>query len=176
MTGAALAPEICAIIVGSSAFLSSFITPFIIERFGRKKILVMSCLGMCATHIPLGLYIYLTDQGFDTSSFSFVPVLTLALNILAYCNGAGPVPWIIPAEIFPQRVKISATSLIATFNWFFSFLMTYSFGILMFKIGLAASFWFFGICCFVFAFYCQIVVPETKGKSLEELHIHLTKQ
>lgn len=176
LTGASLSPEICAIIVGVAAFISSLIPPFIYDRFGRKTILITSCIGMTLTHIPLAAYIYLNDQKVDTSSYTFVPILTMALNILAYNIGAGPLPWLITAELFPQRVKISATSLIGSFNWIFSFLITYSFGFFMFTLGLAFSFLLFGIFCFLFAIYCYVAIPETKGKSLEELHIHLTKE
>lgn len=176
MTGASLAPEICAMIVGATQFISSLITPFVLDKFGRKKMLVISCVGMFITHIPMGVYIYLKEHGIDTSLFSSVPLLTMALNIMAYNIGAGPLPWLMPAELFPQRVKISATSLIACCNWILSFLMTYSFGFFIYTVGLTVTFSFFSICCFVFAIYCYIVVPETKGKSLEELHIQLTKK
>lgn len=175
MTGSHLPPDICAIAIGLTAFISSFIIPFAVERYGRKKLLIFSLLGMSATHLPLGIYIYFTDQGVDTSKFSFIPVLTLAVNIFTYSIGMGPVPWLLPAELFPQRVKISATSLSASVNWFFSFFMTYSFGFLMFNLGLATSFWLFGCFCFVFAIYTQIIVPETKGRDAEELQVKYGK-
>lgn len=176
MTGASIAPEICAMIVGVTQFISSNITPFVIDRAGRKKLLVISCIGMSITHIPMGVYMYLTEHGTDTSSFASLPLFAMAINIMAYNIGAGPLPWLMPAELFPQRVKISATSLIACCNWILSFLMTYSYGFFIFTIGLTVTFSVFGICCFVFAIYCFILVPETKGKSLEELHIELTKK
>lgn len=176
MTGASFSAEICAMIVGATQLLSALITPFILDTFGRKKMLVTSCFGMFVTHTPLGVYIYLTEQGIDTSTFSFLPVIALALNIMAYNIGAGPLPWMIPAEVFPQRVKISATSLVASCNWILSFVMSYSYGFLIFNVGLTITFLLFGVFCFVFAFYCYIFVPETKGKTLEELHIDLTKK
>lgn len=174
LTGASLSAEHCAIIVGIVNFISSLIPPFIFDRYGRKKILVASCLGMFITHIPMASYIYISDQNIDTSSFSFVPIITMALNILAYNIGAGPLPWLILAELFPQRVKISATSLVVSFNWILSFFMTYSFGIFMHSLGLAFSFLLFGGLCLIFAIYSLLVIPETKGKTLEELHIDLT--
>lgn len=175
LTGASLSSELCAIIVGIANFMSSLIPPFIFDRFGRKQILVASCLGMFISHTPLGIYIYLSDQKMDTSSFTFVPILTMSLNILAYNVGAGPLPWLILAELFPQRVKISATSLIGSFNWILSFAMTCSFGILMYNLGPAFSFLLFGVFCLLFAIYCHLVIPETKGRTLEELHIDLAK-
>lgn len=169
-----LAPDICAMIVGATSFLSCGTTPFIADKIGRKKILIMSCFGMSSSFIPLAVYIYLTDTGIDTSSYTFVPLLTLSLGIYSYNIGVGPLPWLILAELFPQSVKIAATSLVSSLNWLLSFCMAYSFAYFIFKLGLSITFFSFGISCFIFGVYCYFAIPETKGKTLEELHVDLT--
>ncbi|KAJ8945499.1 hypothetical protein NQ318_017942, partial [Aromia moschata] len=167
-TGSSLAPEVCSIIIGGVQLISSFTTPFIIDRFGRKITLVISAVGMIVTEAILATYIYLNMQGVDVTSVAFIPVLTLTLFIFSYNSGFGPLPWIMLGEVFPSRVKVLASSVVSCISWIVAFLLTKYFQLFV-SFGLAQSFWLFSGCSLAALLFSQFFVVETKGKSLKEI-------
>lgn len=126
----------------------------------------------------------------DTSSYSFVPIIAVVAYIIVYClgkyptfaclhfkknfnktflSGFGPLPWAVMGEMFPPNIKSLASTLTASFCWFLSFLLTLFFEDLKGAIGNDFTFWLFGIFCVVSVPFVFILLPETKGKSLQEI-------
>lgn len=169
MSGSSIDPKICPIIVGVVQFASSFTTPFLIDRFGRKFLLIASSLGMILCQISLGTYCYLKDHDVNVDAVSFLPVVTLPLFIFTYNSGCGPTPWIMLSEMFPTRIKTLGTSLATLINWTLAFLTTQYFEDLVNLIGLGESFWLFALCCSIDILFVKYYVIETKGKTLEEI-------
>ncbi|KAJ8977238.1 hypothetical protein NQ317_003813 [Molorchus minor] len=167
--GTSLKPEICSILIGVVQFLASFVTPLIVDRLGRKVLLIFSGVGMAVSELPLGVYVYLNDHDHDVSSISFLPILCLIVYIITYNVGFGPLPWTIMGELFPSNVKSSASSLSAAICWFLGFLIAKYFESISASIGMGPSFWIFGSCCMVSIPFCLLYVIETKGKSLQEI-------
>ncbi|KAG5895548.1 hypothetical protein JTB14_010692 [Gonioctena quinquepunctata] len=167
--GTALEPEFCTIIVMSIQFMGSFITPCIADRFGRKIILLYSAMGMMISEVPLGIYCYLKNHGYDVETFSSIPVITLTVFIMALNVGFGPLPWTILAELFPPEFKSFATALVSTGIWCLAFAFTKYFEAAVAVFGLGPLFLFFALCsgfAGIFTLFCLI---ETKGKTLLEI-------
>lgn len=167
-TGSLWSPEICSIAIGIVQFLSSFTTPLIIDRLGRKFTLMGSAIWMILSEIPLGVYIYIKQRGVDVSSVSFFPLLSLTVFIVAYNSGFGPLPWVMLGEVFPSRIKVFASSVVSCISWSLAFVLTKYFELFI-SFGLAESFWFFAACCFLGLLFSKFCVVETKGKSLQEI-------
>lgn len=167
--GASLDAHVCSIIVAAVQFLSSLVTPLVIDRFGRKKILIYSAVGMALSEVPLGVYSLLNDKKFDVQSVSFLPILMLTFFIISYNSGFGPVPWIMLGEIFPTKVKTVSTCTVSSVNWLLAFLITKYFNAVINTFGIAELFWAFAVFCVISVIFTQLCVIETKGKSLEEI-------
>ncbi|KAJ8932854.1 hypothetical protein NQ318_017799 [Aromia moschata] len=167
--GASLEPEICSIIIGVVQFAASFVTPLVVERSGRKFLLLLSAAGMMISEAILGIYGYLKDHDHDVSSISFLPILCIILYIVMYNIGFGPIPWTITAELFPSNVKSAATSASAAICCFLAFLIAKYFKNISDTIGMGSSFWVFSACCAISIPFCLLYVIETKGKSLQEI-------
>ncbi|KAJ8931869.1 hypothetical protein NQ314_015135 [Rhamnusium bicolor] len=170
-----LEPAVCSIIIGCVQFGTSFVTPPLVDRLGRKILLVFSAIGMIISEVHLGVYTYLKDHDKDVSSISFVPIICLMLYIISFNSGFGPLPWTIMGELFPSKVKSIASSLTASFSWFLAFLITKYFKPVSESIGMGSSFFIFSACCVISIPFCILYVVETKGKSFQEIQTALNR-
>ncbi|KAK5644638.1 hypothetical protein RI129_005938 [Pyrocoelia pectoralis] len=166
----------CAVIIGAVQVLSTLGAAMLIERLGRKILLLVSGSLMATCLIILGTYFHLDMLNYDMTSFSFVPLVCVAIYVVAFSVGFGPIPWMIAGDIFSIKVKGVAASISTTFNWTLAFAVTKLFIPIKEEIGIGLTFGIFGVVC-VFAFIFTLVcIPETKGKSLEEVQILLSGQ
>lgn len=169
-TGSDLSSAISAMIIGGVQFGSGFVTPIVVDKLGRRALLILSGIGMCVAEVPLGLYFYLSDEtDTDVGVISWLPVLTLVLYIILYNCGFGPLPWAVMGELFPSNVKSAASSMTASICWLLGFILTKFFTSVSDAIHLWGSFWLFAGLCVVAAVFTMVYVPETKGKSLQEI-------
>lgn len=164
-----LEPKFCSIILGTILFLSNFLIPVTVDRLGRRMNLLISASGMVVAEVVLGLYYYLKDHNKDISSITFLPILSLLIFVIFYTIGFAAVPWIFLSEIFSSNIKSSATSVISTICWVTGFLSTKYFPALVDAVGMGSSFWIFSAVCAVSIPFIQILVLETKGKTLHEI-------
>ena len=96
-------------------------------------------------------------------------LILVVLAIACYAMTLAPVTWVIISEIFPTRVRALGVA-IATFAlWTACFVLTYTFPILNKGLGSYGTFWLYGLICLLGFFFVKINLPETKGKSLEQI-------
>ncbi|KAJ8911277.1 hypothetical protein NQ315_015280, partial [Exocentrus adspersus] len=152
-----LAPEICTTVIVGVQFLSSFLTPLIIDRFGRKLILLFSAFFMVASEVPLGVYFHLKNNHVDVDGISFLPIVTLTTFIVAFNVGFGPIPWAMLCELFPSEVKSTASALVSSFIWIMAFCLTKYFECLVTAFGMDVLFLFFACCCMLGAMLDMLI-------------------
>ncbi|XP_058455389.1 facilitated trehalose transporter Tret1 [Malaya genurostris] len=175
-TGSSLAPEISTILVGIVQVLASGATPLIVDRLGRKPILLASAGGMCIAHGLMGLYFYMDFIKSDAvESISWLPIFALIFFVTLYCVGFGPLPWAVLGEMFRADVKPIASSIVASTCWVLGFLVLQFFSSLDEAVGSHWSFWIFGILCGVAFVFTLTTMMETKGLTLEEIQEELNK-
>jgi MFS family permease len=103
-----------------------------------------------------------------------LPVLLLVLAaIAAYSMSLAPVTWVVISEIFPNRIRGAAMSVAVSALWIACFILTYAFPILNAKLGAAGTFWVYAVICVAGFFYIFAKLPESKGKSLEQIEKEL---
>lgn len=145
----------------------------LVDRMGRRPLLMVSAIGMFLCSFLLGLSFCL--QGLDISP-DIVPILTFT-GVLGYITtfalGMGGLPWVIMSEIFPINVKVSAGSLVTFTNWSIGWIITYTFNFMM-EWSSSGTFFFFSGICAVTILFVWMLVPETKGRTLEEIQASLT--
>lgn len=167
--GSTIEESICVIIIGVVNFVATFIATILIDRLGRKILLYISSIGMIITLGALGGYFYVKDSGENVSHLGWLPLASLMGYVLCFSIGYGPIPWLMMGEILPAKIRGAAASVATGFNWTCTFIITKTFSDIIRAIGMGGCFWFFGAICiigFVFEIFC---VPETQGKSLEEI-------
>jgi MFS transporter, SP family, xylose:H+ symportor len=150
------------VITGTINLVFTLIALSLVDKFGRRALLLFGCAGIALSHTILGLAYRAGVKG--------MPVLVLTLfTIGCYALSLAPVTWVVISEIFPNRVRGAAVSISVSALWIASFVLTFTFPAMNRVLGPSGTFWTYAaICVSGFAFiYWR--VPETKGKSLEEI-------
>lgn len=141
----------------------------LIDRVGRRPLLLISLAGMSLSLIVLGLAFKLPQL---SASLGWIAVTSLMLYVGSFAVGLGPVFWLVLSEIYPLRIRGRAMSVGTVANWIANLIVALSFLTLTHLMGKAATFWLYGIVsigAWLFAFF---LVPETKGKTLEQIEAH----
>ncbi|XP_076637093.1 facilitated trehalose transporter Tret1-like isoform X5 [Colletes latitarsis] len=168
-TGADIDPQYSSIIVGAMQVIAVFVSTLVIDRLGRRILLLGSIILMFLTSFTLGLYFYLTQIEVDVNSIKWMPLTSVCIFIIMFSLGFGPIPWMMVGEIFTPEVKGIAASSASFLNWLLAFIITKFYNDLKVKINISGTFWLFSGVCAVGIFFVYFLVPETKGKSLKEI-------
>ncbi|XP_076749707.1 facilitated trehalose transporter Tret1 [Xylocopa sonorina] len=161
-------------IVGAMQVIAASASGLIVDRAGRRILLLLSAIFMCLTTCILGVYFYLSRIKTDVSSIGWLPLVAICIFIIMFNMGFGPIPWTMMGEIFSPEVKGVAASSASLLNWILVFIVTKFFSDLSIAIGIDVTFWLFAVICLIGAFFVYILVPETKGKSLEAIQRELS--
>nr|CAH7725353.1 unnamed protein product [Callosobruchus chinensis] len=124
-----------------------------VDRFGRKPLLIFSSSMMALSSASLGVFFSLMRQDNDdeyVSRIAFFPIISCITFVVGYSMGMGPIPWLLPTELFPPHIKATGCSIIGVFSWFLLWLISS-------MISLS------GIAFVLF------VVPETNQKSFDDI-------
>lgn len=155
------------VITGSVNLIFTFVAMFTVDRLGRKKLMLFGSMGLFVTYLILGSAFYFQIQG--------VAVLSLVVIAIAiFSMSLAPITWVILSEIFPNRIRGAAMALATFALWIACFILTYTFPLLNKSFGAAGTFWVYAGICLVGFIFILLKLPETKGKSLEEIENELT--
>ncbi|GBP15440.1 Facilitated trehalose transporter Tret1 [Eumeta japonica] len=175
--GATIPAEISTIVIGVIQVLATFVSSLIVDKLGRRILLLFSALVMCLCLTALGIYFFLQDTHGEDSDIlapiGWLPLVSLSLFIIAFSLGFGPIPWMMAGELCLIDIKAFVGSTAGTLNWLLSFIVTSTFNSMNDAFGTGQVFWIFAaimVLAFIFIFF---VVPETKGKSVDEIQIML---
>lgn len=164
MSGTPISPSQSAIIIAAVNLIFSCCCSVLVDRLGRKTLLIGPLVIIAAAQLTLGSYLFLFEDVKVNSALKWVPLVCLSLHVIAFATGLGPVPFVIKAEIFAPEVKGLALSQIAMVNGTLAFLVVKLFPALKERINLYGCFWLYGGCCIFFAVLFTFYLPETKGK------------
>ncbi len=157
------------VIVGIVNFVFTFIAIAFIDKIGRRKLLLYGSFLLMLDALALAYCFYVEASGCLT--------LVFVLGFIAvYAATLGPVTWVILSEIFPNRIRSSAMGLATLVLWIANFITTASFPILKESFGLHITFAIHAGICLIYFLFVKAKVPETKGKSLEEIEQMLTRK
>ena len=155
------------VITGSVNLIFTLVAMFTVDKWGRKKLMLFGSVGLAVTYILLGSAFY-----FQLKGIAVLSLVVVAIGI--YAMTLAPIVWVILSEIFPNRVRGAAMAISTFALWIACFILTYTFPLLNKGLGAAGTFWVYaGICILGFIFVLK-KLPETKGKSLEEIEKMIT--
>lgn len=153
--------------VGIVNFLMTGIAIIFTDRLGRKPLLYAGTIGMMLSMLCLGMAFNYADTLGE--NLRYVATASVMVYIACFAFSLGPVTWIMVSEILPLRIRGLAMSICTVSNFFFNFIIVLSFPVLLQHIGEAHTFWIYAGICFISLFFFHFYVPETKGRSLEEI-------
>lgn len=156
--------------VGGVNLIFTFVAIRYIDKFGRKPLLIAGCTGMAISLFVLAVAFYLQEFG------GFLILAFILIYIASFAASLGPVTWVFIAEIYPNRLRSEAMSVAVVFLWAAVFLVSLTFPYMLNALGGGTAFLVFGLMCVVYLVFLIAKVPETKGKSLEELEKILIKE
>jgi len=149
-------------LVGLINFLFTFIAIVLIDKAGRRLLYLVGSMGMVVTLLLLAASFYLEMNGIFTLIF-------ILMFIAFFASCIGPVFWTLVSEIFPNRIRGKAVAFASFTQWVFNFLVVLLFPHFLVSIGGAATFLFLALMSLLQWLLTYLYVPETKGKSLEEI-------
>jgi sugar porter (SP) family MFS transporter len=160
-----------ALSVGITNVVFTVAAILMLDKVGRRKLLLVGTVGLTVALIVLG--VFFTSSNLE-HNYAWIALIALIVYIASFALGLGPVFWLMIAEIFPLRERSHAMAVCTIVNWGANFLISYFFLDLVDRISTQGTFWLyagFGVLAVIFFAF---KVPETKGRSLEEIEHDLT--
>ena len=150
------------VVTGITMLLFTFLAIATVDRNGRRVLMLGGCAGLAVIYIALGWFFHIRSSG--------VHMLTLVVAALAcYAMTLAPVTWVVLSEVFPSRVRGTAMAIATASLWAACFVLTYTFPLLNASLGTAGTFWLYAAVCALGFLGVHRWLPETKGKTLEEI-------
>ena len=172
--GSDLSPNIATILIGALQLSGSCASSLLIDKAGRKILLLISNLCMATCLLIIGGFFFFKNQGSDVSNFGWVPVGSLSVYIVANSLGLAPVTFLMVSEIFEPQVKGRAITIVISFLWFLAFLVGKFYTNLSDVLGIHGCYWAFSACCVLGAIFTVFSVPETRNRSYSSILTELS--
>lgn len=162
-------PMVQTVIMGIVNILFTLVAVFTVEKWGRKPLLITGSVGMAVGAFGVALT-------FGNMSLSFITMISIMMYSASFMMSWGPICWVLIAEIFPNTIRGAAVAIAVAFQWIFNWIVSASF-VPMFNMKLDGDpdfgHWFtyglYGTICVIAAVFVWKLVPETKGKTLEDM-------
>ena len=162
-------PMVITVFMGVVNILFTLVAIFTVERWGRKPLLIWGSIGMGIGALGVALT-------FGHAGLEFVTAASIMVYAASFMFSWGPICWVLIAEIFPNTIRGGAVAIAVAFQWIFNFIVSSTF-VPMFNMHLTEGddfgHWFtyglYAVICFIAAVFVWRLVPETKGKTLEDM-------
>jgi SP family arabinose:H+ symporter-like MFS transporter len=156
------------VVTGITNVIFTILAMFVVDRWGRKALTLIGSFGLAIIYSFMGAAYYFHITG-------IVLLIIVVMAIACYAMTLATVMWVIISEIFPNRIRGVAMSVCTFALWAACFILTYTFPMLNSGLGAAGTFWLYGLICLGGGIFVVFRLPETKGKSLEEIEKELVK-
>ena len=162
-------PMMVTVFMGVINILFTLVAIFTVEKWGRKPLLIYGSLGMALGAFGVAIT-------FGHAGLEMVTALSIMIYSASFMFSWGPITWVLIAEIFPNTIRGAAVAIAVAFQWIFNFIVSSTF-VPMFNMHLSEGddfgHWFtyglYGVICLIAALFVWRLVPETKGKTLEDM-------
>jgi sugar porter (SP) family MFS transporter len=151
---------------GSVNLAFTFVALGVVDKRGRRPLMLIGAAGLAVIYLVMGGCYHAQVKG--------LPMLLLVLAAIGcYSMSLAPVTWVVISEIFPNRIRGAAMAVAVTSLWLACFILTYTFPFLRDGLGAAGAFWLYAAICVGGFFFIWRRLPETKGKTLEQIEREL---
>lgn len=156
------------VIMGVVNILFTLVAVFTVDKFGRKPLLIIGSIGMALGAFAVAICDQLAIKG-------LVPVLSVIVYAAFFMMSWGPICWVLIAEIFPNTIRGKAIAIAVAFQWIFNYIISSTFPAL-YDFSPMFAYSLYGVICVLAAIFVWRWVPETKGKTLEDMSKLWTKR
>ena len=172
-------------VIGLTEILTTIITVFVVDLFGRKFMLIASALTMAISCAGIGTHLYLVERHCHmtlTSSSHIcshtipLAITSVILLILGFSLGMGAIPWTLITELIPLRVRGYLGGILSAVNWGFAALVTGLYLLYSKHVGEGTAWWTFSVINLFAIVFIAILLPETKGKKLEVIEQQMLRK
>ncbi|XP_075235595.1 facilitated trehalose transporter Tret1-like isoform X1 [Lycorma delicatula] len=155
-------------------FLSGVAASFLVDRLGRKCLLIVSCVGCGLSTLSTSVWFYLHQKtNIAVDDLTFIPYTSFIFHALFYSLGIGPIGTSIKGELFPANIKSKASAVTTIVLAATSFVLNKSYLIIADNFGMYLNYLIFAVVCFSAVIFVAVYVIETKGKSLDDIQNEL---
>lgn len=165
--------------VGVIQVIFTFVSVVLIDMLGRKILLCSGGLLLSLSSIGLGIYYYLTKDNqhlAQSQDFSYLAVACLAVFIIGFSIGWGPIPWVMMGELTPLQTRGILSGIATAVNWTFATIVTASFDPYEKVVKAYGAWWTFGVISALSIPFVFFLIPETRGKELEDIQEEFEKR
>jgi SP family xylose:H+ symportor-like MFS transporter len=158
------------IVVGAVNLIFTVIAIQTVDRFGRKPLMLLGAAGMAISMFALG-------TAFFSKTIGLFSLICMLVYVASFAMSWGPVTWVLLSEIFPNKIRGRAMALAVTAQWVSNYLVSWTFpmmdknSFLIEKFNHGFSYWIYGVMGLLALLIVWKFVPETKGKTLEEMEL-----
>lgn len=188
--GSAMDPNTSAMVVGVIQLIGSYAATFLVDRAGRKVtnsstpffsmshfiiviflqfLYVVSTIGTALGLAALGAYTMLKTLGYNVESFSWVPIVSFSFVIFIASFAILTLPFLVISEVMPEKLKDFGQTFCMNFVWITTFIMVKLLPFMTDSLGLHGAMFSFAVVCILGAIFVLLYLPETKGKSYEQI-------
>lgn len=171
--GSSIRSSELSIIMGIIQLFSAAVASSIVDRLGRRPLLLISAIGTTICNTLVGVYFLLDYKEVDVSSISWIPLISIMIFIICYTIGLATVPYAILSEVFPTNVKSLAIAVCTMSTSAIAFGVTKLYQRVSDDLGVYVAFLGFAFFTFFFILFIFFLVPETKGKSLATIIVDM---
>lgn len=157
------------VVTGITNVVFTFVAIYTVDRWGRRKLMLTGAAGLALIYLLMGCCYFAGLSG-------WIMLALVMMAIACYAMSLAPIVWVVLSEIFPQQIRGTAMAISTLFLWIACFILTYTFPLLNEWLQAAGTFWLYGGICLAGFFFIRARLPETKGKSLEEIEKEITKK
>ncbi|KAJ2951601.1 hypothetical protein O0L34_g13757 [Tuta absoluta] len=167
MSGMTINAELLSMSFPTVMIVCGFISMFCVERFGRKMLVAITNILLSSSMFGLGVVIHMQSQG--SSVPGWLPAMFMMTAVAGYAGGAGPVPYVMMSEMFNFQIRAKVLSMIVSYSWFINFIQLLGYAPIAASLGVHTAFYGFGALNFLAFLIAVLFLPETKGKSPEQI-------
>lgn len=165
---AGIPASISTVIVGVCQIIATYVSTLVIDRLGRKPLLLFSGFIMALSGAVLGGYFFMQHDG-NAADIGWLPIVCMVVFIVVFSLGYGPIPWLYMSEVFSDQIKETAMSIATVVNWAAVFVVTKFYNDLDKSLGSYGPFWIFSAISVLGCFFTFFFVVETRGKDISEI-------
>jgi predicted MFS family arabinose efflux permease len=169
-----ISPTIATMIIGIMQVVMTYASGLLVDRAGRRILLLVSDSIMAICLIALGFFFWAKEQGYGTADISWVPLVSLSIYISVFSLGFGPIPGIMMGELFSPEAKGVALGIVCILASLLEFIVVKGFHDLVKKWKFGITFWIFAGNCVLGTLFVYFLVPETKNKPLQQIQDELS--
>jgi MFS transporter, sugar porter (SP) family len=149
------------VIMGVVNILFTLVAIFTVDRFGRRPLLIIGSIGMAVGAFAVAICDHMGVKG-------VVPVFSIIVYAAFFMMSWGPICWVLISEIFPNTIRGKAVAIAVAFQWIFNYIVSSTFPAL-YDFSPMFAYSLYGVICVIAAIFVWYWVPETKGKTLEDM-------